>query len=77
MPERRQKKTALSKSKSTTRLIRPKPKTNNLVSHERVNLLTQSVGELPFRNNYIKKNLIEASTQKSISKFETSIGLTE
>ena len=78
MPQKRNK--GLCKSKSRNKIKSPgiKNKKKNVITHRfNTNLITQSVGDLPFRNKCIQKNLILQKSHKSISKFETSVGFNE
>jgi len=47
----------------------PKSKKNRVIHHQKANLLTKSVQDLPFRNQVLKKTLVSHSSHKSISKF--------
>jgi hypothetical protein len=78
MSQKKEKRPPASKSEPAPQPSKPKSKKKNIVVHRRgQELLTLSVGNLPFRNKRIKNTLVPGSSVKSISKFETSEGFGE
>ena len=77
MPPKKSKKTSPHKSKPIAAKSTLKRQQNIVTHHNSSNLLTHSVGELPFQNKCIQKNLIYQSSHKSISKFETTVNFNE